>query len=55
MDNYYLKYADEIPYPHPTIKVIKEEYLLSWKKNILNESSIIIYFLKNIRYILKKI
>ena len=41
MDNYYLKYADEIPYPHPTIKVIKEEYLLSWKKNILNELSIL--------------
>ena len=41
MDNYYLKYASEIPYPHPTIKIIKEEYLNIWKKNILNELSIL--------------
>ena len=41
MDNYYLKYASEIPYPHPTIKIIKEEYLNVWKKNILNELSIL--------------
>ena len=41
MDNYYLKYASEIPYPHPTIKIIKEEYLNVWKKNILNELSML--------------
>ena len=41
MDNYYLKYASEIPYPHPTIKIIKEEYLNIWKKNILNELSML--------------
>ena len=41
MDNYYLKYASEIPYPHPTIKIIKEEHLNIWKKNMLNELSIL--------------
>ena len=41
MDNYYLKYASEIPFPHPTIKIIKEEYLNIWKKNILNELSML--------------
>jgi hypothetical protein len=41
MDNYYLKYAEELPYPFPLIKIIKEEHLLIWKNNIIKELSIL--------------
>lgn len=41
MDNFYLKYAEELPYPFPSIQKIKEDYLNIWKKNIINESSIL--------------
>jgi len=44
MDNFYLKYAEDLPYPIPSVQVIKENYINIWKKNILNELSI----LKNI-------
>ena len=41
MDNFYLKYAEELPYPYPSIQKMKEQYLTIWKKNILNELSIL--------------
>ena len=41
MDNFYLKYAEDLPYPIPSTQVIKENYLCIWKKNIINELSII--------------
>ena len=44
MENFYLKYAEELTYPLPSIQVIKDEYLKIWKKNIINLS----YILKNI-------
>ena len=39
MENYYLKYADELPYPFPSIQKIKEDYLQIWKQNIIKELS----------------
>ena len=39
MENYYLKYAADLPFPFPSIKKIKEEYLQIWKQNIINEIS----------------
>ena len=44
MDNFYLKYAEDLPYPIPSVQIIKDNYINIWKKNILNELSI----LKNI-------
>ena len=41
MENYYLKYADELPYPFPSIQKIKEDYLQIWKQNIIKELSIL--------------
>jgi hypothetical protein len=41
MDNFYLKYAEDLPYPIPSTQVIKENYLCIWKKNIINELSIL--------------
>ena len=41
MDNFYLKYSEEIPYPIQSIKNIKEDYLNIWKKNLINELSIL--------------
>ena len=41
MENYYLKYADELPYPIPSIQRIKEDYLQIWKQNIIKELSIL--------------
>ena len=37
MENYYLKYAEELSYPFPSIQKIKEDYLLIWKQNIIKE------------------
>lgn len=37
MENYYLKYAADLPFPFPSIKKIKEEYLQIWKQNIIKE------------------
>ena len=39
MENYYLKYAEELSYPFPSILKIKEDYLLIWKQNIIKELS----------------
>ncbi len=39
MENYYLKYSDELPYPFPSIQKIKEDYLQIWKQNIIKELS----------------
>ena len=44
MENYYLKYAADLPFPFPSIKKIKEEYLQIWKQNIIKE----IFALKNL-------
>ena len=44
MENYYLKYAADLPFPFPSIKKIKEEYLQIWKQNIVKE----IFALKNL-------
>ena len=57
MDNYYLKYAEELPYPFPLIKIIKEEHLLIWKNNIIKELSILKNFFleKYVSYIEEKI
>ena len=41
MDNFYLKYSEEIPYPIQSIKNIKDNYLNIWKKNLMNELSIL--------------
>ena len=41
MENYYLKYAEELPHPFASIQKIKEEYLQIWKQNIINEISTI--------------
>ena len=37
MDDYYLKYAEDIPYPIPSVEIIKENYINVWKNNIINE------------------
>ena len=57
MDNYYLKYAEELPYPFPLIKIIKEEHLLIWKNNIIKELSILknLFLEKNGLYIEERI
>ena len=57
MENYYLKYAEELPYPFPSIKIIKEEHLLIWKNNIIKELSILKNFFleKYASYIEEKI
>ena len=57
MDNYYLKYAEELPYPFPSIKIIKEEYLLIWKNNIIKELAILknLFLEKYSSYIEEKI
>ena len=44
MDNFYLKYADDIPFPIPSVQIIKKDYINIWKNNIINELKI----LKNI-------
>ena len=44
MDDFYLKYAEDIPYPLPSVEIIKEKYINVWKKNILNE----LIILKNV-------
>lgn len=44
MDNFYLKYAEDIPYPLPSVEIIKENYMNIWKRNILNE----LIILKNV-------
>jgi hypothetical protein len=44
MDNFYLKYAEDIPYPLPSVEIIKENYINIWKRNILNE----LIILKNV-------
>ena len=44
MENYNLKYAADLPFPFPSIKKIKEEYLQIWKQNIIKE----IFALKNL-------
>ena len=41
MDNFYLKYAEDIPYPLPSVKIIKDKYINIWKGNILNELMIL--------------
>ncbi len=41
MDNFYLKYAEDIPYPLPSVKIIKDKYINIWKENILNELMIL--------------
>ena len=57
MDNYYLKYAEELPYPFPSIKIIREEYLLIWKNNIIKELAILknLFLEKYSSYIEEKI
>ena len=57
MDNYYLKYAEELPYPFSSIKIIKEEYLLIWKNNIIKELAILknLFLEKYSSYIEEKI
>ena len=57
MDNYYLKYAEELPYPFPSIKIIKEEYLLICKSNIIKELAILknLFLEKYSSYIEEKI
>ena len=44
MDNFYLKYAEDIPYPLPSVEIIKENFINIWKRNILNE----LIILKNV-------
>ena len=41
MDNFYLKYAEDIPHPLPSVKIIKDKYINIWKGNILNELMIL--------------
>ena len=41
MENYYLKYAEDIPYPLPPVQIIKENYINIWKRNIISELSIL--------------
>jgi len=57
MDNFYLKYAEDLPYPIPSIKTIKQEYLLIWKNNIIKELSILknLFLEKYVLYIEEKI
>ena len=44
MDNFYLKYAEDMPFPLPSVQIIKESYINVWKNNIINE----LLILKNI-------
>ena len=57
MENYYLKYAGELPYPYPPIKKLKEDYLIIWKQNIINELSILknLFMNKYVLYLEEKI
>ena len=41
MDNFYLRYAEEFPFPIPSIQTIKQQYLLICKKNVIKELSIL--------------
>ena len=41
MDKFYLKYSEDIPYPIPSVQIIKDNYLSVWKKNIINELTIV--------------
>ena len=47
MENYYLKYAADLPFPFPSIKKIKEEYLQIWKQNIIKEIFAISYYISD--------
>ena len=44
MENFYLKYSEDLPCPLPSINTLKNEYINIWKKNLINE----IFILKNI-------
>ena len=53
MENFYLKYAEELPYPLPSIKIIEEEYLFVWKNNLKNELTILknLFLVKYVFYL----
>ena len=57
MDNFYLKYAKEIPYPFPSVKIIKDNYIIPWKSHIINELSILdnIFLKKYLLYLDEKL
>ena len=41
MENFYLKYAEDIPYPLPPVHIIKDNYINIWKRNLISELSIL--------------
>ena len=41
MENFYLKYAEDIPYPLPSVQIIKDNYINIWKRNLISELSIL--------------
>ena len=41
MDNFYLKYSKEMPYPLPSAKKLRDDYIIIWKNQILTELSIL--------------
>ena len=47
MENFYLKYSDELPCPLPSISILKNEYINIWKKNIICETEILKNILEN--------
>ena len=47
MENFYLKYSDELPCPLPSISILKNEYINIWKKNIICEADILKNILEN--------
>ena len=47
MENFYLKYSDELPCPLPSISILKNEYINIWKKNIICETDILKNILEN--------
>ena len=53
MNNFYVKYADDLPYPLPDIEIVLSDYLEPWKKTIISEINIInsLFFEKYLAYI----
>ena len=57
MDNFYLKYADDIPFPIPSVQIIKKDYINIWKNNIINELLVLksLFLEKYVLYLDEKI